>query len=241
MALGSKVTSSSTPSSTTSNDDLGYDDLLNKFFKVMCSLCGKARYQFEYLMTYKLDKVKHLDSLDRSNTIAQELDASKKELEVARASFTKDLEQLEVTGNLVNVELLKLREDNDQLQLAHNEVLRSINDPILFDDISCANNSQFVQASHVDKNKKGLDSVLAQQKVRTPNQGLGYNPRKNKTYVIPPKKDNFVLEEHKRNANGKKNVGLGKSTRGNPNYHFAGESNPSYLLCEGTNENLGLI
>jgi hypothetical protein len=91
----------------------------------------------QQIETYKLDKVKHLDSLDRSNIIAQELDASKKELEDAHASLTKDLEHLEVTSKLVKVELLKLREDHDQLQVTHNEVLGTINDPILVDDVAC--------------------------------------------------------------------------------------------------------
>jgi hypothetical protein len=60
-----------------------------------------------------------------------EFDASKKELEVAHASPAKDLEHLEVTIKLVKVELLKLRE------VAHNEVLGTIYDPILFYDIAC--------------------------------------------------------------------------------------------------------
>jgi hypothetical protein len=91
----------------------------------------------QQIETYKLDKVKHLDSLDRSNIIAQELDASKKELEDAHASLTKDLEHLEVTSKLVKVELLKLREDHDNLKVAHNEGLGTINDPILVDDVAC--------------------------------------------------------------------------------------------------------
>jgi hypothetical protein len=90
----------------------------------------------------------------------------------------------------------------------------------------------------VDENKKGLDNVLTQQKTRTPKQGLGYNPRKNKKNVTPPKKFNFVQEGHKINENGKKSVGIGKVTKCNPNHHFAGEFNPSYVLCKGTNGNV---
>jgi hypothetical protein len=277
------VTSSATPSNI-NNDKLDEVALLAKLYKVMCSLHGEARAQFEYLMdtvaqrnetidelnthiedgvrrynllkqelsdekntsfmlsqqieTYEKDKVKNLDTLDRSLIIAQELDFSKKELEAAHASLTKDLEHLEVTSKLVKCELLKLREDHDQLQVIHNEVLGTINDPILVDDITCASNSSFVQASRVDENKKGLDNVLAQQKTRTPKQGLGYNPRKNKKNVTPPKKFNFVQEGHKINENGKKSVGIGKVTKGNPNHHFAGEFNPSYVLCKGTNGNV---
>jgi hypothetical protein len=71
---------------------------------------------------YEKDKVKNLDTLDRSLVIAQELDFSKKELEAAHASLTKDLEHREVTSKLVKCELLKLREDHDQLQVIHNEL-----------------------------------------------------------------------------------------------------------------------
>jgi hypothetical protein len=108
--------------------------------------------------TYEKDKVKNLDTLDRSLIIAQELDFSKNELEATHASLTKDLEHLEVTSKLVKCELLKLRDDHDQLQVIHNEVLGTINDPSLVDDITCASNSSFVQASCVDENKKGLDT-----------------------------------------------------------------------------------
>jgi hypothetical protein len=90
----------------------------------------------------------------------------------------------------------------------------------------------------VNEKKKGIDDVLAQQKVRTPNQGLGYDSRKNKKNVTPPQKINFVQEGHKVNVSGKKNVGVGKATRGNPNHHFAGELNPYYVLCKGTNGNV---
>ena len=44
MAMGAKVTSSSTPSSA-NNDDLDEDALLAKLYKVMCSLRGEARAQ----------------------------------------------------------------------------------------------------------------------------------------------------------------------------------------------------
>jgi hypothetical protein len=128
---------------------------------------------------------------------------------------------------------LKLREDHDQLQVTHNEVLGTINDPILVDDVACATNSKFVQASH--ENKKGLDSVLAQQKVRTPRKGLRYNLRTNKMNATPPKKVNSAQEGHEKNVNAKKNVGVGKANRGNPNHYFARDYNPSYVLCKGTN------
>jgi hypothetical protein len=52
----------------------------------------------QQIETYEKDKVKHLDTLDRSLIISQELDVSKKELEAAHASLTKDLEHLKVTS-----------------------------------------------------------------------------------------------------------------------------------------------
>jgi hypothetical protein len=122
---------------------------------------------------------------------------------------------------------LKLREDHDQLQVVHNEVHGTINDPVLVDDITCASNSLFDQASHVYENK-----------IRTPRQRLGYNPRKNKKNVTPPKKVKFAQEGHKINKNGKQALGFRKVTKGNPNHHFAGEFNPSYELCKGTNQNV---
>jgi hypothetical protein len=38
--------------------------------------------------------------------------------------------------------------------------------------------------------------------VRPHGQGLGFNPRNNNNYAIPPKKINFVKEGYKGNGNG---------------------------------------
>ena len=67
-----------------------------------------------------------------------------------------------------------------------------------------------------------------------PKQGLGYNPRNNKKETTPPKKINFVREGHKVDGQAKKNVVNGGAVRGNPNHKFAGKTNPSYVLCKGT-------
>ena len=48
----------------------------------------------QQIETFKLDKAKDMDTLDRSLLVSQELDASKKELEIAHASLTKDLEHI---------------------------------------------------------------------------------------------------------------------------------------------------
>ncbi|KAK1649003.1 hypothetical protein QYE76_066808 [Lolium multiflorum] len=62
--------------------------------------------------------------------MAQELDASKKELEVAHASLTKDLDHLEKANKLVKDELKKLGENHDLLQDTYKKALGSVNDPI---------------------------------------------------------------------------------------------------------------
>ena len=69
----------------------------------------------QQIETFELDKVKNMDTLDRALLMSQELDASKKELEVAHASLTKGLEHLEKANKLAKDELMKLRENHDQL------------------------------------------------------------------------------------------------------------------------------
>jgi len=65
--------------------------------------------------TFELDKVENLDILDKAHSMAQELDATKKELEVAHASFIKDLEHLEKANKLTKDELKKLGENHELL------------------------------------------------------------------------------------------------------------------------------
>ena len=85
MAMGGKVTSSSTPSSATNNVDLDEDALLAKLYKVMCSLRGEARAQFEYLMNtvaQRNESIKELnthieDGVRRYNLLRQELSEEK--------------------------------------------------------------------------------------------------------------------------------------------------------------------
>ena len=83
------------------------------------------------------------------------------------------------------------------------------------------------------QSEKTLNEILAQQSVRPSKQGLGFNPRNNKKKANPPKKINFVQEGHKEDGNANKVVEEGSATRGNPNHHFAGKFNPSYVLCKG--------
>jgi hypothetical protein len=187
-----------------------------------------------------------MDTLDRSLLLSQELDASKKELEVAHASLTKDLEHIENASKLVKCELIKLRENHDQLRVTYNEALGTMKDPIVVNDIACATNSTIDQALLVEENKKlkellstsnkgkTLDEILANTKVRAPKKGIGYDPKNNKKSAIPPKKITFVKEGQKVDGKAKETIVNGGATRGNPNHKFAGKNNPSYVLCKGT-------
>ncbi|KAM0924510.1 hypothetical protein ACQ4PT_004843 [Festuca glaucescens] len=186
--------------------------------------------QFE---TFELDKVKDMDTLHRALLMSQKLDPSKKELEVAHASFTKDLEHLELANRLVKGELMKLREDQDQLRATYEKTLGKLNDPIVVENIACASNSTIDQALLIEKNNKlkeqlekehlttpskgkTLDEVLAHQKVRAHKQGIGYNPRNYKNEAIPPKKVNFVQEGHKVDGSVKKAVVNGDPQEATP-------------------------
>ena len=75
----------------------------------------------QQIETFKLDKVKDLETIERAQLMAQELDASKKELEVAHASLTKDLDHLEKANKLTKDELKKLGENHDLLQATYKE------------------------------------------------------------------------------------------------------------------------
>jgi hypothetical protein len=205
----------------------------------------------QQIETYQLDKTKDLDTMDKTLLMAQELDASKKELEVAHASLTKDLEHLKRANKLVKDELNRLSKKYEELQAIHNEVQGSSSMPIIFENIACVTNSSLDQATLIEENaklkaqleKERLASlqlgkppheIFAQQKERPRGQGLGFNPRNNNNYVIPPKKINFVKEGYKENGNGKKDTMGGNVNRGNPNHSFVGKTNPSYVLCKDT-------
>ena len=90
----------------------------------------------QQMETFELDEVKNLDILDKAHSMAQELDASKKELEVAHASFIKDLEHLEKANKLTKDELMKLGENHDLLQATHEKALGSLKEPIVVENRS---------------------------------------------------------------------------------------------------------
>ncbi|KAK1695928.1 hypothetical protein QYE76_012625 [Lolium multiflorum] len=91
--------------------------------------------------TFELDKVKDQETIERAQLMAQELDASKKELEVSHASLTKDLDHLEKANKLVKDELKKLGENHDLLQDTYKKALGSLNDPIVAKNVASSSTS----------------------------------------------------------------------------------------------------
>ncbi|KAK1698125.1 hypothetical protein QYE76_014822 [Lolium multiflorum] len=81
-------------------------------------------------------KVKDLETIERAQSLTQELNASKEELEVAHASLTRDLDHLERANKLVKDELKKLGENHDLLQEIYSKALESMNDPIIDKDVA---------------------------------------------------------------------------------------------------------
>jgi hypothetical protein len=191
----------------------------------------------QQIETYEIDCAKNKDSLDSSLELSRVLDASKKELEVAHASLTKDFEYLENAHKLLKGELITLKEKHEQLQATYEKSLGTPSDPIIVENVACATNSLLEQAILVQEieklkdqlEKERLDKVLETQKVRPPRQGLGFGVKQ----ATPPKKMNNVQGTHKVDGNAKKNGEQGGAFEGNPNFKFAGKHNPSYVLCKG--------
>ncbi|KAK1663753.1 hypothetical protein QYE76_051912 [Lolium multiflorum] len=91
--------------------------------------------------TFELDKLKDLETIEWAQLLAQELDDLKKELEVAHASLTRDLDHLEKANNLVKDELKKLGENHDLLQETYKKALGSMNDPIIAENATSSSTS----------------------------------------------------------------------------------------------------
>jgi len=200
----------------------------------------------QQIETLQLDKVKDIDNLDRSLVVSQELDASKKELEVAHASLTKDCENLDNAYKIIKGELSNLREKYDQLRATHEKTLSTSSVPIYVENIACASNSTIDQALHVEENKKlkeqlekerlsstkkgkGLDEILSLQKMRPPRQGLGYVPSNGKKVANPPKP--------KEVGNVKKNVVNGEPQGATPETSARSPA-PGALMRLGTNSTI---
>ncbi|KAK1697552.1 hypothetical protein QYE76_014249 [Lolium multiflorum] len=110
------------------NDKERRFNLLRQELKTERCISQGLKQQIE---TFELDKVKDLETIERAQLLAQELDASKKELEVAHASLSKDLDHLERANKLAKDELKKLGENHDLLQETYKKALESMNDPII--------------------------------------------------------------------------------------------------------------
>ncbi|KAK1687133.1 hypothetical protein QYE76_047981 [Lolium multiflorum] len=113
-------------------------NLLRQELKTERCISQGLKQQIE---TFELDKVKDLETIERDQLLAQELDASKKELEVAHASLTRDLDHLERANKLVKDELKKLGENHDLLQETYKKALGSMNDPIIDKNVASSSTS----------------------------------------------------------------------------------------------------
>ncbi|KAK1631110.1 hypothetical protein QYE76_005425 [Lolium multiflorum] len=80
-------------------------------------------------------------TIERAQLLAQELDASKKELEVAHASLTRDLDHLERANKLVKDDLKKLGENHDIPQETYKKAIGSMNDPIVVEKVASSSTS----------------------------------------------------------------------------------------------------
>ncbi|KAK1642975.1 hypothetical protein QYE76_060780 [Lolium multiflorum] len=115
------------------NDKERRFNLLRQELKTERCISQGLKQQIE---TYELDKVKDLETIERAQSLTQELNASKEELEVAHASLTRDLDHLERANKLVKDELKKLGENHDLLQETYSKALESMNDPIVDKDVA---------------------------------------------------------------------------------------------------------
>jgi hypothetical protein len=109
-----------------------------------------------------------MDIIDKTLLMAQELDASRKELEVSHASLTKDLEHLERANKLVKDELNRLSKKYEKPM--HEEVQGSSSAPIIVENIACGTNSSLDQAILIEENAK-LKSQLEKERLTSPQLG----------------------------------------------------------------------
>ncbi|KAK1680292.1 hypothetical protein QYE76_041140 [Lolium multiflorum] len=120
------------------NDKERRFNLLRQELKTERCISQGLKQQIE---TFELDKVKDLETIERAQSLTQELDASKKELEVAHASLTRDLDHLERANKLAKDELKKLGESHDLLQETYKKALGSMNDPIVDKNVASSSTS----------------------------------------------------------------------------------------------------
>ncbi|KAK1644078.1 hypothetical protein QYE76_061883 [Lolium multiflorum] len=199
------------------NDKERIFNLLRQELKTERCISQGLKQQIE---TYELDKVKDLETIERAQSLTQELNASKEELEVAHASLTRDLDHLERANKLVKDELKKIGENHDLLQETYSKALESMNDPTIDKDVASSSTSftsehaKLVAEHHATtleenvrlnkelakftttKNKMGLDDLLSKQRSNNQKYGLGYVPK-------PYKKNNYKKEKPAQEKNKK--------------------------------------
>ncbi|KAK1626558.1 hypothetical protein QYE76_000873, partial [Lolium multiflorum] len=199
------------------NDKERRFNLLRQELKTERCISQGLKQQIE---TYELDKVKDLETIERAQSLTQELNASKEELEVAHASLTRDLDHLERANKLVKDELKKLGKNHDLLQETYSKALESMNDSIV--DKNVASSSTTFTSEHAKlvaehqattleenvrlkkelakftttKSKMGLDDLLSKQRSNNQKYGLGYVPK-------PYTKNNYKKEKPAQEKNKK--------------------------------------
>ncbi|KAK1606599.1 hypothetical protein QYE76_030272 [Lolium multiflorum] len=180
------------------NDKERRFNLLRQELKTERCISQGLKQQIE---TYELDKVKDLETIERAQSLTQELNASKEELEVAHASLTRDLDHLERSNKLVNDELNKLGENHDLLQETYTKALESMNDPIIDKDVASSSTSftsehaklvaehvrlQEELSLHVETNTY-LESLVTKY-------GLNYHPNESACEQATILEENFRLK-----------------------------------------------
>ncbi|KAK1648622.1 hypothetical protein QYE76_066427 [Lolium multiflorum] len=120
------------------NDKERRFNLLRQELKTERCISQGLKQQIE---TFEVDKAKDLETIERAQSLTQELDASNKELEVAHASLTRDLDHLERANKLAKDGLKKLGESHDLLQETYKKALGSMNDPIVDKNIASSSTS----------------------------------------------------------------------------------------------------
>ncbi|KAK1667194.1 hypothetical protein QYE76_055353 [Lolium multiflorum] len=211
------------------NDKERRFNLLRQELKTERCISQGLKQQIE---TYELDKVKDLETIERAQSLTQELNASKG-LEVAHASLTRDLDHLERANKLVKDKLKKLGENHDLLQETYSKALESMNDPIIDKNVASSSTSFTTTLEEnvrlkkelakftTTKNNMGLDDLLSKQRSNNQKHGLGYVPK-------PYKKNNYKKEKPAQ-ENNKKVTNDGKAPKGKatsgdrtgPNNHYA--------------------
>ena len=160
-------------------------NLLRQELKNERCITQGLKQQFE---TFELDKAKDLETIERAQLMAQELDASKKELEVAHASLTKDLDHLEKANKLTKDELKKLGENHDLLQATYKKALGSLNGSIDQASLIKENANLKEDNSILVETNEELEAIIKKH-------GLSYYPTSSLCDVSKTLEENVMLRK----------------------------------------------